>query len=71
MAGAVAEAAAGVGWRDFVWGAGSGAFVPNKVGAGVEALVCAAAKVMETASGRIAACLFIGTFNFPERGFQW
>jgi hypothetical protein len=71
LAAPVADAAAEVGLRGRVWGAESGVFVPGKAGAGVEALVCTAAKAMKTASGRSVACLFIGTYNFPERGFRW
>ena len=56
--------------RNCVWVAESGVFAPNEVVAGTEALVCEAAKVMKTASGRSAVCLFIGAYNFPERGFR-
>lgn len=70
MAGAMSHAAASVGLRNSVWGAGSGVLVPNEVGAGLEAPVCAAAKVMKTASGRSADCLFIGTYKLPEREFR-
>jgi hypothetical protein len=65
------EAAAGANLRDCVGGAASGVFMPGKVGAGVEALVCTAANATKTASDRSAVCLFMGTCNFPERGFSW
>ena len=42
-----------------------------KVGARVEALACAASTVMETASGRNAACPFMGAVNLPGRGFRF
>jgi hypothetical protein len=67
----VADAAAGVRLRNCVWDAASGVLVPDAVGAGVEALVCTAAKAMKAASGKSAMCLFIGTYNFPERAFRW
>ena len=66
MAEPVADAASGVDLRDCVWGTGLVDLAPNKDGAGVEALECAAAKVMKTVSGRSAVWLFIVTFNFPE-----
>jgi hypothetical protein len=62
-----ADAVTGVGLSNWAWSAESGVFVPGKPGAGVEALVCTAAKAMKTASSRSAACLFTGTYNFPER----
>jgi hypothetical protein len=67
----VADAAAGLGLRNWAWGAESGVFVPRKAGVGIEALVFTAAKAMKAASGRSIACLFMGTYNFPERGFRW
>jgi hypothetical protein len=70
LAGLVADAAAGGGLSNWVWSAESGVFVPVEAGAGAEALVFTAAKAMKTASGRSVACLFIGTYNFPERGYR-
>jgi hypothetical protein len=66
----MADASAGVGLSNCACGAESRVVVPGTAGAGVEALACTAAKAMNTASGKSVACPFIGTYNFPDRGFK-
>jgi hypothetical protein len=61
------DAAAGVGLRSCVWDEGLGVFVPNDAGASAEALACAAANGMKTASGRSAAYLFMDATTFLKK----
>jgi hypothetical protein len=56
-----------LGLRRCAWGARPGVLELDAVRAGVEALACAATKAMKTASRRSVPCLFIGTYNFPEK----
>ena len=67
----LAGAADGANLRDCARVAGLGVLTPGEAGAGVEALVCVAAKAMKTARDRSAVCLCMSTCNFPERGSWW